>query len=647
MPALVRVALVVLAALAPGRAGAQSLACGPDAEAWAAGCSTDTHAVSLAVCDRGVWVLEARAEATLRVELREVVPGEAAFRSERGLSIRPVLEAADWRAVDPSLRRAFEHVAACVEAIDPPRSAVASDSSRRAHAPDAHGPPIPWLPLAGLALTGASLALDRRRVRAALAGVGGAWLVVALPLATAWVRTVIFDPPAFFHQNGHGPHWIDVALCRTSAYGPGYQETFGWAAWATAPAAERGVFVAHQALSALVPSMVLLLSRLASAPRALALASAALVALDPIATRLSASESYFATTTFFVAAAALAIVAGAPRTSHRPRPRVVAGWAGAALLLAHVVRVHPVAWLPAASCVLLPVALARCPLRARLAHAAALGAIVAAATALVSGEALVAVAGARIVGEYAAGGQHVGEWLPVALVAGVAGAVGASLGRPRARGLVLALVLVGPWAVALRLASWMPWAPPLTEAYLRQLVPFGIVTVAALLARAAPTPRPRRVAWLRGGSLALAALGAWHAIAIAPSALERTTVAEEQRWALAWRDELGPGDTLVYLGRAGRRVLHLPFYGCLEGGPRVVALGLSEGVDLARVARSARRVRWVATSLCSTEEGRARCDEAQRTLGVSPDARLVLPARTLHDEPYEHDRIEVWWGEVP
>jgi len=125
-------------------------------------------------------------------------------------------------------------------------------------------------------------------------------LVAGLSIATFALRWTLV-PRAFFHQNGQGPGWIDVAWRGIqSAYGPGYAETYHWIATRSADAPEGAVFVANACVGAMIPALAYSLARLASSSRLVAGAIAVLIAIAPVGARLAQSESYFVPMTWLL-----------------------------------------------------------------------------------------------------------------------------------------------------------------------------------------------------------------------------------------------------------------------------------------------------------------------------------------------------------
>jgi len=633
----VSAATVVLAVALGLAAHAAAAPCPAPARAWLAGCADAGDGAARyqpTVCDDGILVVQAgvTGAAPLSIELRASAGG--GFRVVDGVALSPVVEVPDWDATPAAWRAALDQLAACVARERPPfgqpAGAAAAATSAEATRPG-RLPGTPWLAAVGAVLLAGLLWLERRRLRAACAG--RLWLLAVSVPSVVGVRALL-HAAAFVHPNGQGPIWVGMALCDPSSYGPGYREMFGAIAARGGGHPEAAIFAAQAGLAALVPAAGFLLARLAGGGARLGLVVAALATLDPVAIRLAGSESYYALVGSLVVPAVLALVVGA----RARRWRLALGALAAGFLCAQAARIHPVAWAPVG---LAPLAIAALPGRAlsrRVLEAVGAGAIVGAVVAATSLATLRLVAAARLVDDYGSNsaGAVTGGGVPWMLLVG-AGAVVASHRRWR-RGLVAAAAIGVPLFVALRLASAAPWSALIWHAHLRLFLPVMLVGVAVAL-RGLRGPDPVRTWAPVVGALAVAAPLAASARAL----LTPTTDGIEQRWALGWRDRLGPDDTVVYLERAERRVLRLPLSTCVAAHPRLVMVQ-----DAAvPTALPPGRVYYVETSLCSTVAGAPRC-AALRAL--APWQRLdgrTLPARTGDYQPYPTATLEVWLGVRP
>lgn len=613
--------LVCLSVAVSARAGGG--ACGDAFKDWTAACSQRAGlAVSAAHCLPGGVVLSLAKAGTPLLDVEVDGAGARGFRHVAGLALSPVGELGDWSTVPQPKRDAFDALAACVEA-DPALPGVATTRTpRQGRVPPPA--PLPWRALLGLAL-GVVIAWPaaRRRPRAALALA----LASAALLALRWLAL----PHDFFHQNGHGPEWVETALYggSLSDYGPGYAELFGLAARASA-AAERGVFFEQALLAALAPACAFVVARRAGARDLVAGALALGVAVDPILNRTSVSESYFATGASLLFMAAAMLACGAVRARLRS-PRFALGVAGAGLLVSEVARVHPLLWIGAAC---LPVVVAMGPgtLRARLvlAGVAALG--VGAITAAFAGSTLLHVLGGSL-------GR---TWMPaarghlaLALGAAVAGLAAIALLRfapRRARRLLVPVACFG-LVLGVARASNVLGAPSaaVAAAQARVFWPVLIACVAALLGRVATTRRR---------ASALAAIIAVAGVAVAAALWRPMTTLPtdllEQRFARQWRTSLPEHAQVLYLARVDKRIVSLPLY----GGADAMPLRLSEPPP--DPAQLGERVYYYRSSLCSSAEGAPFCAAIEHRARLERIAVRKLPARpSMRWDHYDHDAVTV------
>ena len=590
---------------------------------WAARCTAQQRLEIAAVqCpEEGVALVDLGGAPELRIELRRAAGG--GFRRVGAWGLSPVGDFADWSQVHPSLRERFDKVTACVRAAEPLGGRAALSASPRR--PSALVAPtvftsIPWLLLAALAGVLAALWPVRRspiwQRRSALGGV--------LALATLGLRTAL-HPGQFFHQNGQGPLWVSVVVSpQHHPYGPGYRAVFGWLRW-VARDPDRGVFFAQGALACLAVPCAAFIARRLGAPRALAGALALAVAIDPILGRLSRSESYYGVgaSLLFLATALLAsaVTARRVRSAGFVLPVLAAG-----MVLAQHALVHPVGWLAAALC---PAVLLLGPghWRRRVRRTAAAALLIAAVVAVAAAPSMFALLRSPFGTHWTAGGnrlqglarlQHLRAALPSALALAAALAVAArSWWRGVLSSLVLAVALVALiMADAVGFGAATEWVH---QAYLRLYAPVAVVLLAASLGR---LPRGR------GQALALALVVSVGALVGArrawPAWTKVPTDAREQEAVRRWRGELPAGE-VVYLERAGQRVLSLPFYrGAANLGPSPVVLRVGEFAQ--DLTRQGRRPFYVHTSVCSTSAGREFCERLERRYAMTKLREVVLPA---------------------
>lgn len=559
--------------------------CGPDAHAWVDRCAADSGlAMSLVACPAARAVVEVRPPdgAPLSVELAHAPRG---FRVVGAYGVSPVGEFADWKAAPIPTQRAFAAVVGCVERA-PPEALLAA----RREEPAGH---LPALPIAAAALIAALAAVRRPSL------VASGLALVATTLVALLRRLLV--GVGFFHQNGQGPDWVLGALRGDGTdYGPGYAEVFGAVA-ARAARPDLAVFGAMGVLSATAPVAAWVLARSLGAPRPVALALAAVPAVDPVLARLSGSESYFGAIASLCLLATATLAAGFADARRTPRLLAVAA---AALLLAQAARIHPLAWVP---CALAPSVVLLGP---RGSLRAALGAAV--GLALVEGPLTLPVAQAVLAGRlhsFVPGARALlverGALAGVGVTALVVGARFARVGAPARAALgVGGVTVAAAWATDVLRGD----ARVVEAAHLHLFLPL-LLGAAAVLASSAG----------RRGAALLLGVALVHA-ARERALLTRPTDAEELAWALTWRETLPPGAEVAAVQRAGERLLTLPLY------PGKTARPVAIDADGRAVFAEGPRF-YVRTSLCATEEGKARCASFERTHTLRPLDRRTLVTR--------------------
>ena len=587
--------------------------------AWARRCEPTLEAQ---MCDEGVVVVRAHPDGAppLAIELRS--SPEGSFRRVGSIGLSPIAELADWSLAPAGWREAFERVARCPPppfgAVGPRTHGEAGQSTR---------PPrivgSPWRAAAGLMLLLVVL-IDRRRL------VGWArrpWTLLLIPPATLALRA-LFSDDAFFHQNGQGPIWIEMALCHASPYGPGQRELFGEIASLGGAAPDLAVFLAQSIFLSFGPLFAFLIVRAQGGSLPFAAAASAAVALDPLLARLAHSESYFASQSLLLAAAAAALSAGARGGRVRFGLAVLA----AGLIAAQASRVHPVSWVPIA---LLPACVLVVPGRSTKRRA-----IETAIAALGIATVLVITSWPTLLAQYQ--GQLVAEWgdrtterfaaPAVPWVALVVALVVVLVSRSRRRGLVRAGALFACVVAVDRVGSVAPWSEAVRAANAHLYAPL-LAVAAASLARA--HPRMRRVLV---PAMIIVTLGVfawrWRAWTELPSD------ALEERIALEWRARMRSDDTLVYVERAHDRVQHLPIYQCVAEHPRVVALRWPQAAPSEIVPSGALYV--IETSLCATREGQEACERLRARWPLETLEERVLPARpSAPYQPYDVSQLRL------
>jgi hypothetical protein len=600
-------------------------ACPDRAREWIQKCAS-AERIRIVSCPAGAVVVSITLldRSTLDVELAS--DATRGFHNVRGIGLSPIGEFADWSSESAAVREGLAALERCVDRD--PTLFVASPELTPA--PSRRGGP--WLLLAS-AIAVAATCLYRRRLsrrgrfdkRSALVDSGA---LAGLGVLAIGVRALAV-PRAFFHQNGQGPIWVRFALGDAEAatgYGPGYAEMFGWLARASLWP-DRPIFTAQLLLGALIAPLAYVAVRVAGAPRSLALVAGGFMAVEPLAVRLSASESYFtACAVLLHAAAVLALVA--------LRERDRKGWpfwgwlAASGLLIAQAVRIHPLCW-PAATLTPLVGLAIRGRLRAR-----ALGVAIAYPTiflvvALASGPVLAEVLRGDVAQRWLFASplpfRVRVEWLALIVVSTLSAAL-----ITRRAGMVVCVALAALTWILARATNLLGAATePYQGAYERLFWPALIAALAGVGARLGA--RARRAAVI-GAALASAAfvLMSWRPLT------RLSTDAAEAQWAMEWRGRLPEKSRVYHAERAAQRIVALPLYVGSPVEPRPIA---PFGTLPARQPRVEAGY-YYRSSLCATLEGRPLCAafEAAHALELV-EARRLDSVRSLM--PLPEGSIEV------
>lgn len=481
---------------------------------------------------------------------------------------------------------------------------------------------VPWPLLGGLLLACLACVLRGRR-----GGTGRPWSeaagLVALGAAT-WLMRALALPFTFFHQNGHGPVWIDYLLRPASDdvlqrkllafYGPGYYELFGAVARIGGDP-DRAVFVAQSVLGALLPPLSWMLARRAGARPVVAWSLAVFVALDPFLARIAQSESYFSVCIVLLVGAAAVLAPGDPRV-RAGTPGFVLATVASGLLIAQAVRTHPSCWIAAGMVPLVVlVGPGRVTARVRLFLWSALGA--GATASLVSGRVVYHVVTGPLAERMLAHPKvdaRLALLLPV-----VALAAAVALWRaPRRLRAVLIAAVVTVVSVSVLDASNVVGSPnPAFDAVrMRLCLPVVIAAVAAvagLFARERRRARALSALFVAAG--VVASLVGW-----GEASLMSTDVMEE-RWTLDWRAALPAGARVLYLQDIREANSTLPLY------PPEAHTGYSAGTPIPELDALGPTPFYYRSSLCSTVEGRRHCDEIESRFELALVSARELPAR--------------------
>lgn len=622
------------AAAAPTAPGAGSGLCAQH-DAWAARCAAPGFQFEVTACLERVVVVSARTDSAQPLSI-EIADGNAkAFRRVGSVGIQPIGEFPDWNQEPAARQDALARTVSCVERFGPP------DFAAPAPRPTVSGPRLLVLGLL-LLLCSAGLALRLRRGRSAdrptpsardffLAEIAG---LAALTLATGWLRWWLVGP-APFHQNGQAPLWIADAAgapLSPSVYGPGFQEVFGWFASRGEP--DYRVPLLQSALLAASVPLAHLVVRVAGAGRGAAWLASFAICAHPLLARLAGSESYMATMggLGMLAAASLALAAqpGEGLADNRPRLYLfLCGIIAAGCFVAQAARVHPIGWLPLATLAFVVPCLGG-SLKARALRGSIAGLTIAALVCLTSLGPMLGVLRGEL-------GQR---WLPATSI------------ELHAAPLLLLLPL---WLLTKRRAQdWIPvvalclcWelAPAtnavgdaprmIRDAYLTLYLPAVLVALAAYLPSLAWDPlRQFSVVACAAAPLAFA-WSHWAAY------LKLPTDAQEVQLLTKWLREMPKPGAVLYLGRAGQRVLLLPRYDA------TITIFSAETDKPLPPFQGPRGLRYYRSSLCSTDEGKATCQALESQLVLEPEAEVELPAlASLPYLPLPPGYIKVGWYKV-
>lgn len=459
------------------------------------------------------------------------------------------------------------------------------------------------------------------------------WLAGAVA-AVALALRLVLGPWGPLHVNGHGPRFVAGAAgdpADIAAYGPGYHEIFAPIAALAPSSPDWAIFAANALCSALVPPLAFAIGRMTGLSARATLVAALLLAIDPIAIRMGATEAYFAPIAFLCTAASAAMLVASGAMEAGGRWRAVALLVAAGLLLSQAARMHPAAWVLMATVPFVLLAGDTGNWRRRLLMALAAAAISGGVLMCTSGNALLDVLGNIRTGTVfrpPAPSPWPLVWiaLPAAVYAVCA---------PR-RWLVvpagIALAALGLTRHAFD-ASWI-WQ----QAYFRLYL-----TLPVIAALACVPPGWLRRRWLAVGS-ATVILVAW-IVAGWPVVAGRTTEHLEYRWVREQLTRLPPECRVVHLAFAGNRVLMLPTY--VGPSRTAVAMHARRPRTIDAALAPAPCLYYVHSSLCSTAEGRPECDAIERRLTLVPTARVSFAAaRERETFAYDSDTVETMIARV-
>lgn len=489
--------------------------------------------------------------------------------------------------------------------------------------PVLHGP---WLSAAGLLLFG--LAARRHVPRPT----GEWWIPAVITLAATAARLMagLWGP---LHVNGQGPLWIRGATdsAALAGYGPGYFELFsrlagsGWAA-------DDALFAANALLAGSTPALLYVVARLAGVARGGALTAALVLAADAVTVRTAASEGYFSAVIFLVLAVQVSLALGV--RADRDGDGVAAGCAlgGAGLLAAAAARIHPVAYLPLALCPLVVFGAAQDEgWRTRMARTVAAAAAIGAAVLLTSSAAVLgALTMSGMAGPGLASMMQL-DWHVLAVVLVAVGCAHLWAVPPW-------LPLVGACSLVLLLVTDDAFAqhPLWALCYQRLFLPGVLLGAVALV-----PDRLQGMPWALGAA-AVAAV----ALLLPALPFLRGQTTEQLEYAFLKQVVAGMPATcsVAAVSRADRRVWEIPEFLAGEGASASSRgrRSLEDADDLGGAAVSDACILYVRSSLCSSVEGRPRCDAVERAARLEQVASRTFPARPSYlGLPYDRPVVEV------
>jgi hypothetical protein len=539
----------------------------------------------------------------------EMVGAEVkSFHQVGAIGLSPIGDFPNWEnEPDSPQQKAFQAIEDCVRAD----GAVPLGSPQKTIAQ-----PRPWLLGLGL-LFALALAFVSVKSKKQLA-LGLAAFVIATA-AVLFLRKLLL-PFAFFHQNGIGPSWVDVArnAHRTSEYGPGFAELFEHVTSVTGRRPERGMFWLSAVIGATVPGVGFLGARALGATRVVAAIVFFGLAFDPVLARVAQSESYFGIIIALGAAAATALLVGC----FRPEPRsarFVLGVLTSGALIAQAARVHPIGWIPLA---LVPLVVLLGPRlsKRRVVACVIAGLGIAVIVGIATGPALFAVVRGTLGAHWMdrAGPHRPFSGLTVPIVA-ISLCIAWLLGRRRgwtAGAIAFASLMIGSATDLLSEPN-----PAIHAAFLRLqlpvLVPVAAMWVDRLTRQRRRIHRARFAPLVFGGLVAVSIVTSWSGLTRLP------TDAREAEFALEWRERLEPGSVVVYVEHAGYRNVRLPLYDQVTNATR---RGIAVGEPLPDLSRLGGTLYYYRSSLCVTDDAKAACQAIEATAPLELVTERELPA---------------------
>jgi hypothetical protein len=445
---------------------------------------------------------------------------------------------------------------------------------------------------------------------------------VFMVTVTALVLRLALGTWGPLHVNGHGPRFVAGAVrdpADIAAYGPGYGEIFAPIAALVPTSPDWAIFACNALFSALLAPLAFGIARMTGVTASAGFLAAALLAVDPVGIRMGATEAYFAAIAFLCTAASATMLLALYEMEAGGRGRAAALLLAAGLLLAQAARIHPCAWVLAATTPFVILAGEAGSWRRRLLTCVAAAAVSGGVLLFTSSSVLLDVLGSIRSGavfrpELPSSSPLV--WIALAAAAYVALAPQRWLAVPA--GISLAAAAMTRHAFE---ASWI-WE----QSYLRLYLTLPLIAAIGCLPA---LPRRRWIVPAAATTLVLA----WIRFGL-PIVSARSTEQLEYRWVREQLGRLPPECRVIHLAAAGKRVLMLPTY---VGPPRAaVAMDLRRPGTIEAALSPASCLYYVHSSLCSTPDGRPECEAIEQRLTLVPVAEASFPV-TREIETFSHD----------
>ena len=463
--------------------------------------------------------------------------------------------------------------------------------------------------------------------------VTGRWPALAVAALALGLRLALgaWGP---LHVNGHGARFVAGAArdpADIAAHGPGYGEIFAPVAALAPSNPDWAIFACNALLSALVVPLAFAIGRATGLGTRAALVAALLLAIDPVAIRIGATEAYLSAIAFLCTAGGAAMLVALHEIDAGDRQRAAALLVVAGLLLAEAARIHPCAWVVMATVPFVVLAGDAGSWRRRIFVTFVAAAISGGVLAFTSATALLDVLGNIRTGTvFRPPVPSLRPLLWIALAAGVY-----ALFAPRRRLAVPAGISV---AAMLLTRHAFDASSIWEQSYFRLYLVWPVVAVLACV----PSAWFRR-RWLAVPAVAVLVL-AWVRFGW-PVVVGRSTEHLEYRWVREQLRRLAPECRVVHLAFAGNRVLLLPTY--VDPSRPAVAMDARRPETVAAALAPAACLYYVHSSLCSTAVGRPACDALEGRLTLVPIARASFAA-AREFETFGHDRdpVETWIARV-